>query len=160
MRPAREGSMVAERDAIAMLEDDHRRVESLFDRFQSGSGDDREQAAVALAEELTLHAAVEEQVVYPELRSASKDVEGIVEHSLDELGEIKRLADQIRATAASDPALDGLVTELKNIVMDHVRDEETLVFVELRDALDEGRLAALGVAVERARELARVSPGA
>jgi len=59
-------------DAITLLRDDHRTVEKLFKSFEKAG----ENAAVtkkrlvkSMIEELSVHAAIEEQVFYPAVRA-------------------------------------------------------------------------------------------
>src|SRR5207253_8453799 len=54
------------RDAIALLKDDHRKVEELFKQFEKASGDGRkEKLAQQICLELSVHATIEEEIFYP-----------------------------------------------------------------------------------------------
>ena len=54
------------RDAIALLKDDHRTVEELFETFEKASGDGRkEKLAQQICLELSVHATIEEEIFYP-----------------------------------------------------------------------------------------------
>src|SRR5438067_1474237 len=57
-------------DVIKLLEQDHREVEDLFSKAESTSGAAKQQVVSKLASELTLHAEVEESIVYPAMREA------------------------------------------------------------------------------------------
>ena len=51
------------RDAIALLKDDHRKVEELFEDFEKARGDGRkERLAHEICLELSVHAAIEEEI--------------------------------------------------------------------------------------------------
>ena len=53
-------------DAIALLKEDHRKVEELFEQFEKASGDGRkEKLAKQICLELTVHAMIEEEIFYP-----------------------------------------------------------------------------------------------
>src|SRR5215213_8769941 len=53
-------------DAIALLKDDHRKVEKLFKDFESAKGDGRkEKLAREICLELTVHSMIEEEIFYP-----------------------------------------------------------------------------------------------
>jgi hemerythrin superfamily protein len=53
-------------DAIALLKQDHRTVEELFADFEKASGDGRkERLATQICLELSVHAAIEEEIFYP-----------------------------------------------------------------------------------------------
>ena len=53
-------------DAIALLKEDHRTVEELFEQFEGASGDGRkEKLAQQICLELSVHATIEEEIFYP-----------------------------------------------------------------------------------------------
>src|SRR3954465_632208 len=54
------------KDAIALLKDDHRKVEELFAEFEKASGEGRkERLAQEICLELSVHSAIEEEIFYP-----------------------------------------------------------------------------------------------
>ena len=56
-------------DAIALLKEDHRKVEELFEQFEKASGDGRKQKlALEICKELTIHTIIEEEIFYPAMR--------------------------------------------------------------------------------------------
>ena len=74
-------------DAISMLKEDHKTVEELFKRFEK-AGDrayaEKRKVADRIIEELSKHAAVEEQLFYPVARATVPSTEDIVLESLEE----------------------------------------------------------------------------
>ena len=59
------------RDALQMLAADHRKVEELFEKFESARGGAaRGKIVRQICEELTIHTMIEEQVFYPAVRDA------------------------------------------------------------------------------------------
>jgi len=74
-------------DAITLLRDDHKTVEQLFKRFEK-AGDrayvEKRQIVDRIIEELSIHAAIEEQVFYPVARATVADTEDIALESLEE----------------------------------------------------------------------------
>src|SRR4029079_1345358 len=65
-------------DAIALLTEDHRKVQALFKQFESlkeseGKRDDKAALVQQICTELTLHALVEEEIFYPAVRKAIDD---------------------------------------------------------------------------------------
>jgi glycine/D-amino acid oxidase-like deaminating enzyme/nitrite reductase/ring-hydroxylating ferredoxin subunit len=53
-------------DAIALLKEDHRTVEELFEQFEKAKGDGRKQKiAQQICMELSVHAKIEEEIFYP-----------------------------------------------------------------------------------------------
>ena len=61
----------APRDAIALLKQDHRTVSQLFEEFEKA--DEEEQSAIAqrVCQLLTVHAQIEEELLYPLRRKPS-----------------------------------------------------------------------------------------
>ena len=62
-------------DAIALLKADHRKVEDLFEKFESAKGPERKTAlAREICTELMVHCTIEEEIFYP----ACKDRKSVV----------------------------------------------------------------------------------
>ncbi|MDR8048029.1 hemerythrin domain-containing protein [Burkholderia cenocepacia] len=125
-------------DAIALLESDHRAVEKLFTIFEKTASEDLDakHALVRRAcEELTIHAMIEEQFLYPAARDAlsggpQKDVdEAYVEHFL-----VKTLIEKFETLKAGMPGFDATFRVLMENVRHHIKDEETELFPALRSS--------------------------
>jgi hemerythrin superfamily protein len=123
------------RDAIAMLESDHRKVEALFREFdESGDDDRREEIAARIADELEVHADLEEKIFYPALVAAFGDkgdrlvLEAVLEH-----GALKLLLGQLRELGAGDELFDPTMKVLKEYVQHHVREEEQEMMPKARN---------------------------
>jgi hemerythrin superfamily protein len=110
-------------DAIALLKDDHRTVEELFEQFEKASGDGRkEKLAKQICIELTVHAQIEEEIFYPACEgTVEKDLleEAYVEHDAAKL-----LIEQIQAGGAGDDFYDAKVKVLKEEIEHHIEEEE------------------------------------
>jgi len=63
-------------DAITLLKDDHKTVKGLFKRYEQ-AGDraytTKRKLADSVIRELSIHAAIEEQLFYPTVRSRVED---------------------------------------------------------------------------------------
>jgi hemerythrin superfamily protein len=132
------------RDALQLLADDHRTVETLFEKFESARGGAAQQKIVRqICQELTIHAMVEEQIFYPAIRDEvelSMMDEAQVEHD-----SVKTLILSLQQAEPSDPFFEAKVSVLKEQVEHHVYEEERQrgsIFAQVRKAdLD---LEALG----------------
>ncbi|MCP3710721.1 hemerythrin domain-containing protein [Paraburkholderia sp. CNPSo 3274] len=123
-------------DALTLLEADHRTVEKLFDAFEM-AGDDNLEAKATLAqracEELTIHAIVEEELLYPEAQNVlppdeKPDVdEAYVEHFL-----VKTLIAKFETLKAGDKGFDATFKVMSEMVQHHVEEEEDEIFPALR----------------------------
>ena len=60
-------------EVIQKLKDDHRRVEALFEAYENGKGQAKRRTAQRIVEALSVHAAIEERIVYPAIRKAFAD---------------------------------------------------------------------------------------
>ena len=110
-------------DAIALLKEDHDKVEKLFEQFEKASGDGRKQKlAHEICRELTVHAKIEEEIFYPACEGKVEEdlmKEGYVEHDAAKL-----LIAEIEAGEPSDEFYDAKVKVLKEEIEHHVEEEE------------------------------------
>jgi len=137
-------------DVIKLLETDHREVEDLFAKAESTTGSAKQQVVTKIASELTLHAEVEEQIVYPAMRRAG--LNDIVDEAEAEHSKVKELVAQLEAMDATTDEVDDVLAELKADVQHHVDDEETEGFPKFREAVDQAELQALATRVEEAKQ--------
>jgi hemerythrin-like domain-containing protein len=146
-------------DAIQLIQKDHREVEELFRRFERAERDDDREAQGAIAREfvraLSVHAALEEQYVYPVIRR-SEDA-GILD-ALEEHHAAKVLLREIDALAPASERFASKVHVLAANVRQHVEEEERELLPILERTLDADRLRALGDTLERARASAPTRP--
>jgi hypothetical protein len=122
-------------DAIALLKEDHRKVEDLFKEFESARGDGRkEKLARQICLELSIHTAIEEEIFYPACEgSVDEDLlkESYVEHDAAKL----LIAEIEAAKGESDEYFDAKVKVLQEEIEHHVQEEEkreTGVFSQAR----------------------------
>jgi iron-sulfur cluster repair protein YtfE (RIC family) len=137
-------------DVIKLLEADHREVEDLFAKAESTTGAAKQQVVTKIASELTLHAEVEEQIVYPAMREAG--LNDIVDEAEQEHSKVKELVAQLEAIDGTTDEVDAVLAELKADVQHHVEEEESEGFPKFRAAVQASELEALGTALEEAKE--------
>jgi hemerythrin superfamily protein len=143
-----------QQDAIALLKDDHRTVEKLFDQFEKARGDGRKQKlAEQVCMELSIHAKIEEEIFYP--ACDGKVDEDLLKEAYVEHDGAKVLIAQIMAGGPDDEFYDAKVTVLQEQIEHHVEEEEKRMeglFSQAREAgLD---MDALGLELAaRKREL-------
>ncbi|BAB74898.1 hemerythrin domain-containing protein [Anabaena sp. FACHB-709] len=118
-------------DVIRM---DHNKVNILFTELQQSNDPQKIQEYFGqIYKDLTAHAEAEEEVLYPRVRSFYG--EGDTQELYDEQSEMKRLLEQIKAISPSAPEFKDRVRQLADIVMDHVRQEESTLFAAIRNNL-------------------------
>ena len=134
-------------DAIELLKQDHDEAESLFDQYEDakdeGNVELKVQIAAAACRALAVHAAVEEEVFYPALRTADETATDLLDEALVEHAAVKQLVAVIEAGSPDDPLYDASVRVLGEYVKHHVKEEEGEIFPLARKAdLDLNALAA------------------
>jgi hemerythrin superfamily protein len=124
----------APRDAIALLKQDHRTVSALFDEFEKA--DDEEQATIAqrVCQLLTVHAQIEEELLYPTAKQAFEDEEDedLVNEAEVEHGSVKELITKIEGMTNDDEHFAATVKVLSEYVKHHVKEEEGELFPQLK----------------------------
>ena len=139
-------------DAIALLKEDHRRVEELFESFEKARGDERKQKlALEICKELTIHTILEEEIFYPALDG--KVDEDLLKESFVEHDAAKLLIAEIENGEPSEEFFDSKVKVLKEEIEHHVEEEEKRgegLFAQARDA--DVDLDALGEQLARRKE--------
>ena len=154
------GMTGAKADAIEMLMRDHREVEQLFSQYEAATNDPgvAHHAAEEIISKLSVHAAVEEQILYPMLRRVDPAQSGLVDHGLDEHQEIKELLARADGQSATDPEVRQLFMKVKSSVEEHVDEEESKVFPALRNHVDQAELTNLGEKMAKAKTMAPTHP--
>ena len=112
-----------QKDAIALLKDDHRKVEDLFAQFEKVSGDGRkEKIARQICLELSVHSKIEEEIFYPACEG--KVEEDLLKEAYVEHDGAKVLIAEILKGGAGDDFYDAKVTVLQEQIEHHVEEEE------------------------------------
>ena len=110
------------KDAIALLKADHRKVEDLFEKYESARG---KKAAIAkqICMELTIHTMVEEEIFYPACRAAGVESDMMDEANVEHDG-AKVLIAELEAGSPDDEYYDAKVKVLSEEIKHHVKEEE------------------------------------
>ena len=156
-----------ELDAIELLLQDHREVESLFRDFahaRKAGGVDVAQLISDACDELIIHDKIEAELFYPAVREAAdaEEIEDLLDDAEDDHDDMLELIEAIEDLDADDATRDTQFAALAEQVTRHVQDEEATLFPHVRrlKALDLVALATqmkarrselmgdMGVAVE------------
>ncbi len=149
----------AKNDAVALLERDHADLERLFHRFERTRGPaERKRLSERIVRELSIHAAIEEQLVYPQLRHRLDGREGLVLLALEQHHLAKVALAEIEKMSAADERLAPKVRVLIDVVRRHVREEERSLLPEMRRKFTPGELVELGEQLSRAKDMAPTRP--
>jgi len=149
------------RDILQLLAAEHREVKAMFQHYHQlaeagGKGEDRMLLASQICVALTLHAQVEEEILYPAARTALAHDADLVDEAYVEHASAKSLVAQIKTMTSDQPLFDARVKVLSEYVGHHVREEENELFPKLRKAaLD---LQAMGAHMAQRRQQLMAMP--
>jgi len=125
----------ASTDAIAILKADHDKVTKLFEDFErlheDEADEEAEQVAIQICNELTVHATVEEEIFYPEVREAIDD-EDLLDEAEVEHATAKDLIAQILEMTTADGKYAAKVIVLGEYIAHHVKEEQEEMFPKAR----------------------------
>ncbi len=128
------GSVISRTDDEMNIQDvirmDHMKVNTLFMEIAGTEDPQKIQEFFGqIYKDLTVHAKAEEQVVYPAVRPFYSDTQELY----DEQAEMQVQLDEIKSLSPSSPQFKEKVSQLKEKVMDHVRQEESTMFTAIRN---------------------------
>jgi hemerythrin superfamily protein len=137
-----------EDSAIGLLMADHRKVESLFSEFEKAkTARQRANLIKTIVTELTVHATVEEKLVYPLLIDEGElTKEAYIEHSL-----VKILLAQLAKATGSEEDIKARVKVLSELVKHHVDEEEADLLPKLKKCCSDMEALADRMKAEKSR---------
>jgi len=146
-------------NAITLLKADHHTVEQLFDDITSTKARSKKQSLIKkIIKELSIHAAIEEQVFYPAVRDAVHEAEAQVLEALEEHHIVKWVLSELEKMSPDDERFDAKVKVLCETVTRHVKEEEGKLFKMARETMNKKALDELGRALEAAKKVAPTHP--
>jgi hypothetical protein len=111
-------------DAIAVLKEDHRKVEKLFESFETARDSERKQEVVKqICTELSIHTIIEEEIFYPACKGKIED-EDLLEESYVEHDGAKVLIAELLDSEPDAEFYDAKVSVLSEMIKHHVKEEE------------------------------------
>jgi len=146
-------------NAIELLEQQHNEVDELFEKLEAAPKGDAEKKELfgQIADGLAVHTEIEEKIFYPSVRR--KATEELLEHSVEEHLEVKKLIAAIIDLEPEETDFDSKCAELKADVQAHVAEERSQLFPKVRDLFAAADLDDLGVQMEEmARDLQSGEP--
>src|SRR4029077_7786805 len=148
-------------DAIVLLKADHKEIREQFRRFTAAG----ENAAAAKAkivdkiiEMLTVHTYIENEVMYPEVRTLLPDLEDDVLESYEEHHDADVLVAELAAMAPDAERFDAKTTVLIENVTHHMDEEENDWFPRVREGLGVTHLQHRGARIVELRNTAPTGP--
>jgi hemerythrin superfamily protein len=147
-------------DAIVLLKADHKEIRALFREFQAPKTTSARQGQIVkkVIELLTVHTYIENEVMYPQVRTMLPDLEDDILESYEEHHVADVLVMELMQLKPGDERFEAKTTVLIENVTHHMDEEEQDWFPKVRDGLGRKKLQELGVELESARKQAPRSP--
>ena len=149
-------------DAVDLLTKDHAEVEQMFRQIEAmPESDARNELIAGVVRELSVHAVIEEQVLYPAIREKVPGGDQLADHAIEEHQAAKELLAQIDGTDGSDgDAIErrSLLARLMREVRSHVEEEEADLFPKLQAAFGPQEQQEMGQAMAEAKKMAPTRP--
>ena len=141
-------------DVFSLLMKDHQQVAQLLaalhDATVRGDRAERQRVFGQIKHELSVHAQVEEEHVYPVFQQAEQTSDAAAE-ALEEHRKLKTLVTALES-GPDDKTWVSKMLEFKKAVEHHVQEEEQDLFVKGREVLTSAEAEELGRLVEAAKK--------
>ena len=141
-----------QQDAIALLKADHKKVKGLFaetDDLSDRATTQLKRIGDQVCQELTVHAEIEETIFYPAVKERAqrghKEERDLVLESYEEHSLVNKIIGDLEAIDATDESYRPKLKVLREMVEQHVKEEERELFPGARELLDENELTDLGM---------------
>lgn len=129
---------IAYEDAVDLLDADHKAVKKMFIDHAALCADDapaatRHLLALRICAAATVHAQLEEEIFYPQVRAVIGDHPMLAEAQRQH-AEVEEAIERIGARKATDAGRDPAVQLLGGLIDRHVLDERERIFLKARQA--------------------------
>jgi hemerythrin superfamily protein len=142
-------------NAIKLLKRDHRIVEALFKQFEKAGPKaytEKKEIVRWIVKELSIHAAIEEAVLYPAARACDEALKDEVLEALEEHHVAKWTLKELEQMSPEDERYTAKVNVLMENIRHHVKEEESELFPKIEQRMGKVELDALGAALEQAKK--------
>jgi hemerythrin-like domain-containing protein len=131
-------------DAMKLLKDDHDKVKKMLQELESTTErgvKTREQLFTKVKQELTVHEAIEEEILYPALREhpKTKEIEAYEEHHVVDMVMV-----EIEGVAFDDERWSAKFMVMKENLEHHIEEEEGEMFKQAKQVFEKEELEELG----------------
>ncbi len=126
-----------------LIRKDHEAVKTLFRKFESARGAEKQKIAQQIIAELSVHAEVEEQLLYPLLREADDANEDDVLEALEEHHAAKLTLLELDKMKVDHERYDAKMTVLRESIEHHIEEEESDLLPRVDRLLSEEQDLAL-----------------
>jgi iron-sulfur cluster repair protein YtfE (RIC family) len=138
-------------DAFNLLKADHRKVEELFEEFESASGQAKMQLFQQIKTELELHTHIEETIFYPAVEEP-KQTHDLTLEAYEEHDVVKKLLQELSRVKSPNEEWEAKAKVLQENVEHHVQEEENELFPKASKALSTEEIETLGEQMESEKQ--------
>lgn len=144
-------------DAIVFLETEHLGAKKAMEQISNSPTLKKKQLFLALKMELEMHDKLEETIFYPAVLANPK-TKGFPGIDKQAHLAVEQALDKLTIMPADDAAWTHNFDSMRKALLQHVADEETHLFVKIRESLDQAELNAIGdkMKTEKERQLKAV----
>lgn len=148
-------------DAIVLLRDDHKAIRKLFREFEKAGQDATQtkgKVVKKIIEALTVHTYLENECMYPEVRTLVPELEDDILESYEEHHVADVLVTELSTMKPDDEHFTAKTTVLIENVDHHIDEEENEWFPKVRESLGRKQLQEIGARMQELRKKAPTSP--
>ena len=141
-------------DPFELLEEDHKKVKKLLEELDSTTErgiKTRTELFAKIKQEMKVHEAIEEEILYPALKEHPKAKEIVLE-GYEEHHVVDTLMGELEATPVDDEKWGAKLSVMKENIEHHIEEEEDEMFAKARTAFDKDELEALGDRMKARKE--------
>jgi hemerythrin superfamily protein len=141
----------SEADIQALIFMDHQKVKTLISEIRSADSEDQMKALFGqLYKDLIVHAEAEKEAVYPTIKSfyGSDDTQELIE----EHAEMETLLNEMKNMNSMGDEFMAKLKQLKSIVGDHTRQEESTMFASMRKNLSDDQRMQMTKAFKESKQ--------
>ncbi len=147
-----------EQDVVDVLMTDHREALTLVEQIPAADPAQRRDMADTIIAELMRHSVAEEMYVYPAMREHLPEGDAAVQHDIEEHQQLEEAMKALESVDSADPRFLEVLGQLEAVLRDHVQDEETEQFPQLRARIPREQLVEMAAKVETAKKVAPTRP--
>lgn len=142
-------------NVINLLKEDHREAIELIERLEdvkeSNTVSEGEDLFRQLRGALEMHSSAEEEIFYPALK-AFDETRDVVKEAYQEHNKIDQLLAEMALLSLADEEFQDKLAELKEVIEDHVSEEEEELFSRAEELFEESKLQEMGNQMQRIKK--------
>jgi hypothetical protein len=149
-------------NAVQFLLEEHQTVKRRFAEIEQASGAERLTLWRKLEPELKIHEQIEDTYLFgpisKEPAASGTKAGGFVDHQDKDVAELDQKIHKLHQLDAADAEWLAQLEEIKDALMDHVREEEEEILPQIQQIWDRSKLEMAGQQMAAAKQEAMTNP--